>query len=102
MNLRFEKLSTPGRFEYRPNSNFPAGIQLSEQPRFNIQATVNGTLKTLITNAETDRIYTRADLGLSQTDSVTDIRYDFTYAPSGMHNIGRPKDRKSVESGRQL
>jgi len=98
-NLKFEKLSTPGRFEYRPNSTYPAGIQLSEQPRFNIQATVNGTLKTLVTNAETGRIYTRADLGLSQTDNVIDIRYDFTYAPSGMLNIGRPNYYFTVKEG---
>ncbi len=97
--LNLDKITTPGRFEYRPNSGFPAGIPLAEQPRYNIVASVNGVERVLVENAENDRAYNRSDLGLSETDRVDYIKYDFTYAPSGMLNIGRPNYYFNVNKG---
>lgn len=98
-NLILDKITTPGRFEYRPNSNFPSGIPLAEQPRYNIVASVNGVERVLVEDAENNREYTRGDLGLSETERVDYIKYDFTYAPSGMLNIGRPNYYFEVQKG---
>lgn len=98
-NLIFVKLSTPKGFYYRPNTLFPPQIPLVEQPRFNIVAMVNGQLRVLVENAETNREYTRSDLGLLQTDNISQIRYNFTYAPSGMVNASLPKYFFNVKEG---
>ncbi|SDM44591.1 SpaA isopeptide-forming pilin-related protein [Sediminibacillus halophilus] len=98
-DLVFEKLDTPGGFRYKPTRDSPNGVPLNEDPRFNIVASVNGEEQTLVENAETDRTYTRGDFGLTETDEVDYIKYDFTYAPSGMLNIGRAKYYFSVKEG---
>ncbi|WP_054860756.1 adhesive domain-containing protein [Gracilibacillus sp. JCM 18860] len=98
-HLTLDKLSTPGGFVYRPNSNYPAGVPLDEEPRFNIVAFVNGEEQLLVENADQGKTYTRIDLGLAESDRVDYIKYDFTYAPSGMLNAGRPNYYFSVEEG---
>src|SRR5699024_5535640 len=98
-NLILDKITTPGGFVYRPSGKFPAGIPLAEQPRYNIVASVNGVERILVRDAENDRAYTRSDLGLSETDRVDYIKYDFTYAPSGMLNVGRPNYYFNVKKG---
>lgn len=89
-NLIFKELETPGGFVYRPSASYPNGIPLKEEPTFNIEATVDGERELLIEDAEVNRTYNRADLGISDTARVDTIFYDFTYAPSGMLNVGRP------------
>ncbi|MGM8366647.1 SpaA isopeptide-forming pilin-related protein, partial [Virgibacillus sp. W0181] len=98
-NLIFEKLKTPGGFIYRPNSNYPSGIPLKNNPVFNIEAEVNGVKQLLIEDAEMGKVYNRADLGIDETATVSAIYYDFTYAPSGMLNVGRPNYYFGVEPG---
>ncbi|WP_284140515.1 SpaA isopeptide-forming pilin-related protein [Virgibacillus sp. LDC-1] len=98
-NLIFERLTTPGGFIFRPNANYPSGIPLNEQPRFNIVASVNGQEKLLVENAEHKKHYTRSDLGLLNTDKVDYIKYDFTYAPSGMLNGTRPYYYFGIKEG---
>ncbi|UOQ49319.1 hypothetical protein MUN88_04125 [Gracilibacillus caseinilyticus] len=98
-HLTLDKLSTPGGFVYRPNASYPSGVPLDEEPRFNIVASVNGEEQLLIENVEQGKTYTRMDLGLAQSDRVDYIKYDFTYAPSGMLNAGRPNYYFSVEEG---
>ncbi|SFM46563.1 anchor [Gracilibacillus orientalis] len=98
-HLTLEKLSTPGGFVYRPSADFPAGIPLDQQPQFDILASVNGEEEMLMEDAEQNQTYTRNDLGLEESDRVNYIKYDFTYAPSGMLNNGRPNYYFGVEEG---
>lgn len=90
-NLIFKELRTPGGFIYRPNSNYPNGIPLQTDPLFNIKAIVNGSERMLVEDANTNELYTRSDFGLEETDVVSVIYYDFTYAPAGMLNVGTPQ-----------
>lgn len=90
-NLIFKELRTPGGFVYRPNSTYPNNIPLPNEPVFNIKAMVNGVEMLLVEDADTNRVYTRSDLGLEKTDNVSVIYYDFTYAPAGMLNVGTPQ-----------
>lgn len=90
-NLIFKELKTPGRFIYRPNATYPNNIPLPNEPVFNIKAMVNGVETLLVENADTNRVYTRSDLGIEKTDDVSVIYYDFTYAPAGMLNVGTPQ-----------
>lgn len=90
-NLIFKELKTPGGFIYRPNAQYPAGVPLQQEPVFDIRATVNGVERLLIENADTNRVYTRSDLGINETDDVSVVYYDFTYAPAGMLNVGVPQ-----------
>ncbi|WP_208587601.1 isopeptide-forming domain-containing fimbrial protein, partial [Gracilibacillus suaedae] len=98
-NLIFKELKTPGGFQYRPNANYPSGVPLENDPVFNIVAVVNGTEQLLVEDADTDTIYTRSNLGLTEDDEVSMIHYDFTYAPSGMLNVGQPQYFFDVVSG---
>lgn len=90
-NLIFKELKTPGGFIYRPNAQYPAGVPLQQEPVFDIRAMVNGVERLLIENADTNRVYTRSDLGINETDDVSVVYYDFTYAPAGMLNVGVPQ-----------
>lgn len=86
-NLILKEIRTPGSWQYRPTSGFPAGIPLKRNPEFNIHATVNGTEVLLITEAQSGTTYTRGDLGLTDSDHISRIRYEFTYAPAGMYGL---------------
>ncbi|SFL32957.1 Cna protein B-type domain-containing protein, partial [Gracilibacillus orientalis] len=98
-NLLFKELKTPGGFIYRPNADHPKDVPLENDPVFNILAVVNGTEELLVEDADIDTIYTRSDLGLAEDDEVSMIKYDFTYAPSGMLNVGNPQYFFEVVSG---
>ncbi|ENH95978.1 cell wall surface anchor family protein, partial [Gracilibacillus halophilus YIM-C55.5] len=98
-NLIFNELQTPGGFVYRPNADHPAGVPLEKDPTFNLLADVNGEERLLVEDAATGTTYTRESLGLTEDDQVSTIYYDFTYAPNGMLNTGKPKYYFEVESG---
>src|SRR5690625_4416183 len=86
-NLVFEKIKTPGNWVFgRNNAEARLNIPLAKEPEYNIVARVNGTFKTLVTNAAHNTVYTRADLGLSESDNVSEIRLNFTHAPAGMNS----------------
>lgn len=86
-NLILEVLKTPGNWSYMPTTafNVTPRILLEREPEFNIIAKVNGKDKVLVRNAKSNYTYTRQTLGLSPTDHVSEIKYDFTYAPSGLN-----------------
>ncbi|MCC2249809.1 LPXTG cell wall anchor domain-containing protein [Virgibacillus sp. AGTR] len=98
-NLIFKEIETPRGFIYRPNADYPNGVPLKNDPIFNIEAVVNGERELLVENADLDTVYNRADLGISENDEVSDIILDFTYAPSGMLNVGRPNYFFEVKPG---
>ncbi|KGX84743.1 SpaA isopeptide-forming pilin-related protein [Pontibacillus litoralis] len=84
-NLIFEDVKTPGSWLFaRNNSEAVLKIPLSEDPVFNIEAKVNGVSKILVTNAKHNHVYTRSDLGLTDSDKVSQIILNFTKAPAGM------------------
>src|SRR5690625_58250 len=85
-NLLFNNIRTPGNFYFaRSQAEARQYIPLAEQPEFNIVGRVNGSLKILATNADHGTVYTRADLGLTNSDDVSEIRLNFTKAPAGMY-----------------
>src|SRR5690625_2587078 len=98
-NLIFKELRTPGGFVYRPGGAWPAGVPLAKDPVFNLEALIDGEHVVLVENADVATVYTRADLGIAANAKVEQIIYNFTYAPSGMLNNGRPKYYFEVETG---
>src|SRR5699024_113 len=98
-HLIFKELRTPNRFVYRPGSGHPANVPLTKDPTFNLEASIDGQHVVLVEDAEVGRTYTRGDLGIAPEEKVESIIYNFTYAPSGMLNRGKPKYYFEVESG---
>ncbi len=98
-HLIFKELISPGGFVYRPGGGFPAGVPLKKDPVFNIEANIDGENIVLIENAEVGTVYTRADLGIASDARVNSISLNFTYAPSGMLNVGKPQYYFEVEPG---
>ncbi|WP_411953819.1 SpaA isopeptide-forming pilin-related protein [Alkalibacillus sp. S2W] len=98
-NLIFKELETPGGFIYRPGGSWPAGVPLDEEPVFNIEAVVDGQRELLVEDAEKGAVYNRADLGIDEGADVSSIFYNFTTAPSGMLNVGRPNYYFEIEEG---
>ncbi|CAM4158756.1 adhesive domain-containing protein [Lederbergia lenta] len=85
-NLIFQVLRTPGDWRYMPTTafNVTPPIPLEREPEFKIVAKVNGAERTLVENAKSAATYTRENLGLSPSDQVSEIKFDFTYAPAGL------------------
>ncbi|UOQ87028.1 SpaA isopeptide-forming pilin-related protein [Gracilibacillus salinarum] len=98
-HLIFEEMKTPGGFVYRPGPDYPGGVPLTNDPVFNIEAIVDGSREVLVQEADIDTTYTRSELGISENARVSAIFLDFTYAPSGMLNNGRPNYYFGVEKG---
>ncbi|WP_208559048.1 MSCRAMM family protein, partial [Marinilactibacillus kalidii] len=98
-NLILERIKTPGGFAYRPNAGVTPGLPLKRDPVYTIDAIVNGQRRTLVADPEDGRTYNRNDLGLTDSDKVSAVFYNFTYAPSGMINVGKPEYEFSVKPG---
>ncbi|MBT2653232.1 SpaA isopeptide-forming pilin-related protein [Oceanobacillus sp. ISL-73] len=98
-NLIFKEMKTPGNFVFRPGSEYPSGVPLSNDPVFNIEARIDGNREVLIENAEGNSTYTRADLGIAEGANVGAIFLNFTYAPSGMSTSWGARYYFEVEPG---
>ncbi|GEN30910.1 hypothetical protein HNQ35_001376 [Cerasibacillus quisquiliarum] len=85
-NLILDKVNTPGDWIFaRSNPEYGLNIPLARDPEYNLVLKIDGKPDIIIENAKHNHEYTRSDLGLSDTDQVTEILLDFTYAPAGMH-----------------
>lgn len=100
-NLILENIILPRKFEFRPNSSYPTGVALEREPVFSILGKVDGKERTLIKAEDIvlGKTYSREELGLGDREKVSQVKYDFTYAPGGIYAVGHPKMQFTVSKG---
>lgn len=91
--LHLEQLKTPGEFFFRPitaiPSSYTSSIPLDAYVGFDIYVSVNGREQLAISDADHNKVYTRADLGVDDNDRIEYVKYDFFNSQTG--NKGVPQ-----------
>ena len=102
-DLVLQEFSVPKEFVFQINKKSPQK-KLKKQPTYDLKGIVNGKTKVLVPASEVEpgKVYTREELGLEPTDHISEIGFDFKYAPAGLRALPeyRPKAWFTVKPGK--